>query len=178
MKNHLSLYPVIKAGFHIDVQVNSPKAVALLTTYTTRSCQSLWPMLPSSACRCRWAQSLLPSVGWPSHPVGGRAQSEMFFWTGARGVLSQQPGCGHEEMREFISPFRLIVSGEIWFKKRNFAYFTVFASDLQMDAVLVFSQVECLLNHTLVLTVRKRTCGVNYHTTRAWCLDARPAGET
>lgn len=55
---------------------------------------------------------------------------------------------------------------------------TVRASDLETDAVLLFSQVDRLLHHTLVLTVRQRACGINYHTTRTRSLDARPAGET
>lgn len=52
------------------------------------------------------------------------------------------------------------------------------ASDLEADSVLLFSQVDRLLHHTLVLTVRKRARGINYHATRTRSLHARPAGET
>lgn len=51
-------------------------------------------------------------------------------------------------------------------------------TDLEMDAMALFSQVDGLFHHTLVLTLRKRACGVNNYSTWTSSLDPRPAGET
>lgn len=49
-------------------------------------------------------------------------------------------------------------------------------TDLEMEAMTLFSQVDGLFHHTLVLTLRKRACGVNNHATWTSSLDPRPAG--
>lgn len=149
-------------------------------------------MLSSSACTRRWAQSLLPSAGRPSHPREGRTQSERFSETCAQGVADQQPEGGRKRMKGSILLSLLIASRTIKFVKIFFLFrnehrsehrklsecATVRKTDLETDAVLLFSQVDRLLHHTLVLALRKRACGINYHTARKRRLDARPTGET